>query len=75
MKVDIDRAKKVRKGENLDEQALTHFLRKNLGKEDGELNVQQFPSGFSNLTYLLEFAQSDYVLRSCLLYTSPSPRD
>ena len=32
-------------------------------QENGELKVQQFPSGFSNLTYLIEFAGTDYVLR------------
>ena len=63
MGVALDKAKAVRKGEQLNEQALQDYLRKSLGKEQGELNVQQFPSGFSNLTYLIEFAEKDYVLR------------
>ena len=63
MGVSLDKAKAVRKGENLNEAALEQYLAKNLGQEKGELKVQQFPSGFSNLTYLIEFAGTDYVLR------------
>ena len=46
MGVELDKAKAVRKGEQLNEQGLQDYLRKRL-KENGELNVQQFPSGFS----------------------------
>ena len=63
MVVSLDKAKEVRKGEDLNEAALKQYLAKNLGQENGELSVQQFPSGFSNLTYLIEFAGTDYVLR------------
>ena len=63
MGVSLDKAKAVRKGENLNEGALEQYLAKNLGQEKGELKVQQFPSGFSNLTYLIEFAGTDYFLR------------
>ena len=63
MGVSLDKAKEVRKGEDLKEAALKQYLAKNLGQENGELSVQQFPSGFSNLTYLIEFAGTDYVLR------------
>ena len=63
MGVELDKAKAVRKGEQLNEQGLQDYLRKSLGKENGDLNVQQFPSGFSNLTYLIQFAGKDYVLR------------
>ena len=63
MGVTLDKAKAVRKGENLNEAALQQYLAKHLGQEKGELTVQQFPSGFSNLTYLIQFAEKDYVLR------------
>lgn len=46
MGVSLDKAKAVRKGENLNEAALQQYLAKNLGQENGELKVQQFPSGF-----------------------------
>ena len=58
----LDQAKAVRKGEQLNENALKDFLVKSLGKK-GQLSIQQFPSGFSNLTYLIEFAEKEYVLR------------
>ena len=63
MEVGLDKAKDVRKGEGLNEEALKSYLKKVLGEESGELRVQQFPSGFSNLTYLIHFAGTDYVLR------------
>ena len=62
MAINIDQAKKVRDGEALNEEALRDFLAKTF-ETNGELNVQQFPSGFSNLTYLINFANTDYVLR------------
>ena len=58
----LDQAKAVRKGEQLNENALKDFLVKSLGQK-GQLSIQQFPSGFSNLTYLIEFAEKEYVLR------------
>lgn len=63
MGVELDQAKAVRKGEQLDATALEQYLIKSLGNKNGNLQVQQFPSGFSNLTYLIQFAGKDYVLR------------
>ena len=59
----LDQAKAVRKGEQLSEEKLLHHLNTSLGKEEQSLLVQQFPSGFSNLTYLIQYAGLDYVLR------------
>ena len=59
----IDQAKKVRDGEALNEEALRSYLQNALGETSGDLKVQQFPSGFSNLTYLINFANTNYVLR------------
>ena len=58
-------AQKVRKGEELNEQPLKDFLHKNGLIEDStsELNVSQFSTGFSNLTYLLEIENKELVLR------------
>jgi len=52
----------VRKGEELDANALSDYLR---GKIDGaeSIDVQQFPGGHSNLTYLLTIGGTEYVLR------------
>ena len=50
----------VRKGEELNILALSDYLR---GKIDGDIQVEQFPGGHSNLTYLLTIADREYVLR------------
>lgn len=63
MSVALDKPEEVRKGENLDEETLSKFLGKVLNESNGKLSVKQFPSGFSNLTYLVNFANKDYVLR------------
>ncbi len=57
--------KAVRKGEELDEANLKHFLKKKqlITNETSELSVSQFYNGFSNLTYLLQIEQQEYVLR------------
>jgi aminoglycoside phosphotransferase (APT) family kinase protein len=53
----------VRKGEELDVAALTEYLRGKLEDVDSGIRIQQFPSGHSNLTYLLASEHRDYVLR------------
>ncbi|MEM9324751.1 MAG: phosphotransferase family protein [Bacteroidota bacterium] len=58
----IDQPTGVRKGEELDTELLQSYLREKLGT-NGQLNIQQFPSGFSNLTYMLQFGDREYVLR------------
>ena len=58
----IDEPTGVRKGEELDESILQEYLRSKLGQDD-RLTIQQFPSGFSNLTYMLQFGDQQYVLR------------
>ncbi len=58
----IDKARPVRTGEELNLEKLTPFLNKELGIE-GEIEVQQFPSGYSNLTYLIKLGDTELVLR------------
>ncbi len=55
----------VRKGEELPEKELKQFLRsKNLiSSLESELFVKQFTHGYSNLTYLLNIEDKEYVLR------------
>jgi len=58
-------AQNVRKGEELNEQPLKEYLvKKDLIKNaNSVLEVSQFSTGFSNLTYLLEIEEKEYVLR------------
>ena len=58
----IDRPIDVRSGETLDVTQIGPYLRETLGLE-GEVEVFQFPSGFSNLTYLLRVGDTEIVLR------------
>src|SRR4051794_17030958 len=52
----------VRKGEELSLDALREYLR---GRLDGAetVDLEQFPGGHSNLTYLLRTAAGEFVLR------------
>lgn len=54
----------VRKGEGLDEEVLLRFLRENCADlPEGELEVRQFGTGHSNLTYEIEIGTWQAVLR------------
>ncbi len=66
----LDRPKSVRAGEELDREALAAWLqgRPELGllapAQGAEaIEIQQFPSGYSNLTYLLKVGETELVLR------------
>jgi aminoglycoside phosphotransferase (APT) family kinase protein len=52
----------VRPSEQLDWPALAAYLREHLHAE-GDLHVEQFPGGHSNLTYALTFGTRELVLR------------
>ena len=53
----------VRPGEELDVSRLEPFLRGHFPAETGRLRVKQFPSGHSNLTYLVTLGAREMVLR------------
>ena len=59
----LDGTKAVRDGEELDLDRLEAFLRDLFPGFQGPLTVEQFPSGFSNLTYLLRAVEEEWVLR------------
>ncbi len=59
----IDSSRPQRKGEELDVQAVKDYLQAKLPDLRGELVVEQFPSGHSNLTYLLRSGGREWVLR------------
>src|SRR5882724_3458741 len=52
----------VRTGEELDTSALTRYLADKI-EGGGNLSIEQFPGGHSNLTYLLSTPEREYVLR------------
>jgi|CXWL01.1.fsa_nt_gi aminoglycoside phosphotransferase (APT) family kinase protein len=49
----------IRPGEEIDVKRLSAFLSKALDMPDGEIEVEQFPAGSSNLTYLLRLGRKD----------------
>jgi aminoglycoside phosphotransferase (APT) family kinase protein len=57
-----DQAGTVRAGEELDLSRLQPFLREHFDHA-GRVSVEQFPSGHSNLTYLVRLGNRDLVLR------------
>ncbi|MGV6852827.1 MAG: phosphotransferase family protein [bacterium] len=62
----IDTAKQVRNEDRLDEQAISHFLSKNVPElySGGHLNILQFSGGASNLTYEIEMNERSLILRT-----------
>ncbi|MEX1364091.1 MAG: phosphotransferase family protein [Nannocystaceae bacterium] len=59
----VDASKPVRDGEQLDLSALDAYLGRELPQLSGDLVIEQFPSGHSNLTYLLRKGPTELVLR------------
>jgi aminoglycoside phosphotransferase (APT) family kinase protein len=59
----IDQPTTVRTGEELDLLRLERYLSQHLTDAKGPLVVEQFPSGYSNLTYLLRMGEQELVLR------------
>ncbi len=55
--------KPIRPGEELNETKLAGFLSENLDITSGEIEILQFPSGSSNLTYCVRIGAEEYVLR------------
>ncbi len=58
-----DKAGHVRPGEEIDPAAVKAFLQKNIKGLSGDINITQFPSGYSNLTYLVDMGGTKMVLR------------
>lgn len=58
----LDRPGAVREGEGLDLEALGAYLEQELGLT-GPIGIEQFKSGYSNLTYLLTVGGRELVLR------------
>lgn len=60
---DIEQAAAVRQGEALPQAGLEAYLLAHLPGTQGPLEILQFPSGYSNLTYLLRLGADELVLR------------
>jgi aminoglycoside phosphotransferase (APT) family kinase protein len=58
-----DQTKAMRPGEELDLAAVGKYLKSALPELAGETVIEQFPSGHSNLTYLIKVGGRDLVLR------------
>ncbi len=68
--IDSIDTKPVRASENLDWEKLENYLREQLKEKfaaefdvSARMEVEQFPGGHSNLTYLLRFGNQEFVLR------------
>src|ERR1700719_4423264 len=59
----LDHPAALRQGEELDLATLEPYLRRHFPDEAGALQVRQFPSGHSNLTYSLQLGARELVLR------------
>jgi aminoglycoside phosphotransferase (APT) family kinase protein len=58
----IDQPTSTRAGEELNKEALSSYLKTRLAVV-GEISIEQFPSGYSNLTYLIRCGADEFVLR------------
>lgn len=63
MGIELDASRPVRPGEELPVDSLSAYLCDQLAAARGELRVEQFPHGHSNLTYLLRWDGFEAVLR------------
>lgn len=58
-----DKPTEIREGEEMDTASVEAFLKDSVPGLTGKLEVQQFPTGHSNLTYLLKIGETELVLR------------
>ncbi|MEX2016522.1 MAG: phosphotransferase family protein, partial [Candidatus Hydrogenedentales bacterium] len=59
----FDQTAAVRPGEQLDQARLDAFLRASMPGLAGDLVLEQFPGGHSNLTYLARYGPRELVIR------------
>lgn len=62
-KIKIDEPVNIREGEELNPKSLRDFFETNLPEAKGEIEIKQFPGGFSNLTYLVTAGEKEMILR------------
>ena len=61
--IKTDEPTDVRNGEELDEGKVREYLFSSIPGLSGDFRVRQFPSGFSNLTYMVSVGERDFILR------------
>jgi aminoglycoside phosphotransferase (APT) family kinase protein len=59
----IDEPSKIRQGEEINTEDLIEYLKKHISPAISQIEIKQFPSGFSNLTYLIKLNGKEYILR------------
>lgn len=59
----IDQAREVRQGEELQAEQLQAYLKEQLHISADTFTIKQFGGGFSNLTYLIQADEAEFVLR------------
>lgn len=58
-----DQSTTIRPGEELDASLIDPYLKAHIPGLSGAVSISQFPGGASNLTYLLEYPDQEFVLR------------
>ncbi|VXD00251.1 Aminoglycoside phosphotransferase [Pseudomonas sp. 8Z] len=58
-----DQSTAIREGEDLDAGTVDAYLKLHIPSLNGSPRISQFPGGASNLTYLIEYPQQEFVLR------------
>jgi aminoglycoside phosphotransferase (APT) family kinase protein len=58
-----DQPEETRAGEELDPAKIADFLSEAIPCDMGSITLQQFPRGYSNLTYLVKAGEEEFVLR------------
>jgi len=59
----VDQATRIREGEEIDVQSIGAYLETQVPDLTGDIEISQFPSGFSNLTYQIRVGNREMVLR------------
>jgi aminoglycoside phosphotransferase (APT) family kinase protein len=59
----VDHATMVRKGEEIDAERIGDYLKAKVPEVSGDIEISQFPSGYSNLTYQVKAGNREMVLR------------
>jgi aminoglycoside phosphotransferase (APT) family kinase protein len=62
-KLRLDQPQNIRSGEEPNVEQLEAYIKQQIPELRGALQIQQFPSGYSNLTYCLQFGERELVLR------------
>ncbi len=68
---ELNKTVKVREGEELDVRLVDNLIKERIGGLEGTPMIRQFASGHSNLTYSVQYANKNFVLRRPPFGTRP----